>query len=301
MDYEIRTVDVFSERPFEGNQLAVVLDADRLSDDTMQAIAREMNLSETVFLQRPSVAGCAAAFRIFTPATELPFAGHPTIGAAWVLRETEAGRDARRCEIAVQEKIGVIPIRFEDDSSHSRVWLTQPPIEFGAVREDRESIVAAIGLKVDDLIPGVPIERVSAGIPFLFVAVRDRSRVDAADPRGVATAFAAADPLPVFVFAPDGDARLYSRMFAGHVVGIVEDSATGAAGGPLGAFAVGHGLVKAAHEVALVSEQGTKMRRRGVVHIRLTYANGGTVPLRAEVGGNVVPVITGRVAVADPA
>lgn len=297
MRYRLRTVDVFTERALAGNQLAVVLGADGIRAEQMQAIAKEMNISETTFVLPPDQPHAAARVRIFTPGSELPFAGHPTIGTAWVLL-TEGLVPKDVTEFSLQEGVGPIPLRVDRSSGWLRLWMTHPAVTFGEVIDDRAGVIRALGLREADLLRDVPVQIASTGVPFLFVPLRDTRAVDSAiaSAERLETFFGTREPGPVFLFAALGGNRLYSRMFAPHVLGITEDPATGSASGPLGAFAVRYGLVPRSAEVAIVSEQGTKMGRQSFVHIRITYPNGDN-PSRIEVGGAVVPVLTGEISV----
>jgi len=296
-------VDVFTDRVFGGNPLAVFLDGRGLDDERMQQIAREMNLSETVFLSPPAPRGGAAALRIFTPAREVPFAGHPTIGTAWVLAtQGLAPRGASR--FVLEEKIGPVPVELEGDAARPDfVWMTQGAAKFDAPLENRSAVADALGLGAEDLLDGVPVRPGSTGSTFLLVPLRDRETVDRAQ-LDVARLLAAMGERPrmgVFVFAPDPDpaaGRVYSRMFAPHTSGVPEDPATGSASGPLGAYLVRHGLVKAADEVRIVSEQGTKMRRQSFVHIKLAMTDERIETIR--VGGSVVPVLDGELRIPAP-
>ena len=297
--YRMRWVDVFTERPLLGNPLAVVLEADGLSDTEMQAIARETNLSETTFVLPPEKREHAAKVRIFTPHVELPFAGHPTVGTGWVLiDEGLVGSDA--ATFTLEEGVGPIPVRADRAGRSLVLWMSHPPVTFGEVIEEREDIAAALGLTPADLQPNVPMQVASTGVPFVYVALKDAASVDRAVSRGDALT-AVLDPHglpPVFLFAAVGPNRLYSRMFGPHsATRIGEDPATGSASGPLGAFAVRYGLVPRAARVAIISEQGTKMGRQSVIHIALEYPNDGEVPSRIEVGGSVVPVMTAELSV----
>jgi trans-2,3-dihydro-3-hydroxyanthranilate isomerase len=291
--YEIHVVDVFTERPLAGNQLAVVLDAEGIPAEAMQRIAREMNFSETTFVLPPKNPGHAAQVRIFTPGTELPFAGHPTIGTAWVL-STEGLVPGGALEFTLEEGIGPVPVRGEQSAGGLKFWMTHPKVSFGDVLPDRSGAAAALGLSEDQLITSVPIQSASTGLPHTYVALKDAQAVDAAipDKQRLGKVFREA----VFLFAPNGKYRLYSRMFAGHIGDIIEDPATGSASGPLGAFAVKYGLVQRSASVSLVSEQGTKMGRQSFVHINLAYPPDGDVPSRIEVGGSVVPMLKGELA-----
>jgi trans-2,3-dihydro-3-hydroxyanthranilate isomerase len=291
--YAIHWVDVFTEQPLTGNQLAVVLDAEGIPGGVMQRIAKEMNISETTFVLAAEDPVNAARVRIFTPAAELPFAGHPTIGTAWVLFN-QGLIPGGSLEFKLEEGVGPVAVRAEQRPSGTVFWMTHPKVSFGEVLADRAAVAAALGLSEDDLVPDVPIQVASTGARFVYVALKDADTVDEAVSEKERLARVFADG--VFLFAALGGDRLYSRMFAPHVVGIHEDPATGSASGPLGAFAVRSGLVPRAASVALVSEQGTRMGRQSFVHIRLTYGRGGHIPSSIEVGGSVVPTLTGELA-----
>lgn len=281
---KIRIVDVFTETPLAGNQLAVVLDGRELSTELMQRIAREMNFSETTFVLPPDDPSHAARVRIFTPGTELPFAGHPTIGTAWVLADEGL---AKGVEFTLEEKVGPVKVRCDGPL----LWMTHPPLTFGRVFVHKQ-VAAAIGIAEDSIVHDVPAQVASTGNPFLFVALRDARAVDSAvsDTARVRKLLKGSDAHGVFLFTVTGPERLYSRMFA---VDIPEDPATGSASGPLGAFAVKYGLVERAPKVSLVSEQGTKMGRQSFVHIELVYGDSKDTPERIEVGGAVMPVVSG--------
>jgi trans-2,3-dihydro-3-hydroxyanthranilate isomerase len=297
--YQVRWVDVFTERPLKGNPLAVVLQADGLTGEQMQAIARETNLSETTFLLPPDDPAHAARVRIFTPHVELPFAGHPTIGTAWVLLEEGLVKEAAGA-FTLEEGVGPVPVYIDGDGAKRLLWMVHPPVKFGETIDERDEIAGALGLSLAELLPGVPIQVASTGAPFLYVALRDAGAVDAAVSNGQHLA-SVLDPHglpPVFLFAANGEHRLYSRMFGPHsATQITEDPATGSASGPLGAFAVRYGLVPRAPEVSIVSEQGTKMGRQGFVHIKLGFQGDNELPNRIEVGGSVVPVLTAELSI----
>jgi len=293
-------VDVFTERAFGGNPLAVVFEAAGLSDALMQQIAREMNCSETTFLLPPTRADCAARVRIFTPAREVPFAGHPTIGTSWVLA-TERRLPPGCLRFNLEEGIGPVEITLEGEPAQpSRLWMRHPHARFGPPLTKRAGFARALGLAESDLLAGAPVCTGSTGSAFLYIPLRDREAVDRArlDVPAVLAAQGDGPGLGVFVFAPDPDpkaGRVYSRMFAPHTSGVPEDPATGSASGPLGAYLVGHGLVAAADRVDIVSEQGTRMGRPSFVHIRLGRRDGLITEIL--VGGSVVPVIEGRLRV----
>src|SRR3982074_3315289 len=278
--YRLRWVDVFTERPLAGNPLAVVLEADGLSTTEMQAIARETNLSETTFVLPPEKREHAAKVRSFPPHTELPFAGHPTVGTGWVLiDEGLVGSDADG--FTLEEGVGPIPVRVERSGGAAGLWTSHPAVKFGEMIEERGDMAAALSLTLGDLLSEVPIQGVSTGVPFVYVALKHAAAVDRAVSSGEALT-SVLDPhgLPaVFLFAAAGGNRLYSRMFGPHsATRIGEDPATGAASGPLGAFAVRYGLIPGTPQVSIVSEQGTKMGRQSFVHINLVYPAGAELP-----------------------
>jgi trans-2,3-dihydro-3-hydroxyanthranilate isomerase len=289
-------VDVFTDRIFGGNPLAVVLDGRGIADREMQAIAREMNLSETTFVLPATRADCIARVRIFTPARELPFAGHPTLGTAWVLA-TQGHVPAGSRRFALEEGIGPVPVELEGDPARPTfLWMRHGEATFGPELAQRREIAGGLGLTENDLLPGAPIQSGSTGNAFLFVPLRDRAAVDRIVASGPAliAAMAPSPHLGVFVVAPDPDRkarRVYSRMFVPDPRGTWEDPATGSGSGPLGVYLVRHGLVEAGDDITIVSEQGTAMGRQSFVHIALTGRDGRISDIR--VGGGVVPVLEG--------
>ncbi len=280
--YRYSVVDVFTDRPLEGNALAVFPDASGIDDATMQKIARELNLSETTFVFPATRGDCAVGVRIFTPARELPFAGHPTIGTAFVLLKEGLASGER---FMLEEKIGPIPIRV-DKGERPLIWLRTPAIREGSTF-DREVCARALGLEAGDLLPVAP-QLLSAGNPTLFVALKDQDTVDRAwlDSRGSAVlGDGQREPMCVFVFAPTAQGA-YSRMFALDY-GIAEDPATGSSTGPLAAFMMRHGLAPHADGTRFVSEQGTRMGRRSLLHVHI-FGERGAVGI--DVGGRVTPI-----------
>jgi trans-2,3-dihydro-3-hydroxyanthranilate isomerase len=288
---QIRVVDVFTSKPLAGNQLAVVLDGRGISSGDMQRIAREMNLAETTFVLPPDNPAHAAKVRIFTPFMELPFAGHPTVGTAWVLANEGLVADAG-AEFTLEEGVGPVVVRR--DRGDDVVWMTHPPVAFGRVFP-HASVAITIGIKESDIVGDIPAQLASTGNPFLFVALQNAAAVDRAtpDPARVRKLLKSTKAHGVFLFAVVGPERLYSRMFAEDVP---EDPATGSAAGPLGAFVVKYGIVQRAATVDIESEQGTKMGRQSFVRIRLKFGASTDIPERIEVGGSVKPVLSGTLA-----
>ena len=282
--HRYRVVDVFTERSLEGNALAVFPDASDIEPETMQRIARELNLAETTFVLPPTRSDCVARVRIFTPMKEMCFAGHPTLGTAFVLLD-EGLVPKDRSSFFLEENIGSVPVRVEA-GERPMLWLNTPPIETGRCY-DPLLCAEILGLNPSDLLDIAP-QFLSAGNPTVFVALRDKGAVDRAwlGLTGI-RALRGSDPesLCVFVFTPTM-AGAYSRMFAPEY-GIAEDPATGSSTGPLAAFMMRHGLVSNASGTRFVSEQGTKMGRRSILHVHIRGEQGTE---GIEVGGHVTPV-----------
>ena len=287
--------DVFTDRPLEGNQLAVFPDGRGLSTETMQAIAREMSFSETTFVLPAERPDTDVRMRIFTPGAEMPMAGHPTIGSTFALAHEAVIQPGRRTFVF---GLGVGPIEvgleWGGDGRLAFAWMTQRRPAFGATCDDAAGLAAALGLEAADLATtAFPAQEVSCGVPFLLVPVARRRAVDAitVDLRSLRTVLSKQgfDPdLPVFVFStepgPDG-ATAYSRMFAPGL-GVYEDPATGAASGPLGAYLVRHLIVEGPEAGRIVSAQGVKMGRPS----RITIAVDGDARdiQRVRIGGTAV-------------
>ncbi len=293
--YAYQVVDVFTDVPFEGNPLAVFPDAAGLGDEQMQTLARELNLSETSFVFPPAEPKHAAKVRIFTPLSEMPFAGHPTIGTAYVV--ATLGRIPKNAtSFVLEENVGPIALRLERRDPFL-AWLTTPPMRFEATY-DAAGCALALGLAADDLLgERYPAHVVSAGNPFLFVAFRDKATVDRAelDVRAlerVAPGFTASG---VFIFAPTKEG-VYARMFA-PMSGVREDPATGSATGPLGAYLAHYGLIEKRDGGRFVNEQGTKIKRRSLLHGILRVQDGALQTV--EVGGGAVKVIDATVTLGD--
>ncbi|MBV8197362.1 MAG: PhzF family phenazine biosynthesis protein [Candidatus Eremiobacteraeota bacterium] len=292
--YEYVIVDVFTSTPFKGNPLAVIPDAQGLSDVEMQAIAAEFNLSETVFLLPPLAQDAAVRVRIFTPRRELPFAGHPTIGAAAVFCD----RSGAALPFVIEEEVG--PIRIDADGIGSReriLWLTTPAVTFYET-VDREFCATLLGLEPGDVRADVPPTFASAGSSLLFICLRSTEAVDRAQLQGqhLARALGSVDSVGTFIFArkePNSTVNfdVYSRMFAPQT-GVPEDPATGGATGPLAAYMMRYGLLPAKSPATFTSEQGSKMGRQSLLHVR-TDPIEGTI----KVGGSTVAIARGELEV----
>jgi trans-2,3-dihydro-3-hydroxyanthranilate isomerase len=291
--YRYLHYDVFTDHLFGGNQLAVVLDGRGLSRETMQAIAKEMNFSETTFVLPAEDAGSDVRMRIFTPGEELPMAGHPTIGSTFALARAgviEPGRE----RFVFGLGIGAVPVTLEWNRDDLRfVWMTQPNPTFDDPLADPAAAAAALSLPAEAVTAsGLPVQVVSCGVAFLFVPLATRKSVDEAS--SAAGALAAllrsgtTNAHGVFLFStePAADrATVYSRMFAPGL-GIVEDPATGVASGPLGCYLVRHAVVAPEHAGAMLSLQGVRMGRPSHVHISIAVTGSAITSVR--VGGESV-------------
>jgi len=291
--YRYLQLDVFTGDLFGGNQLAVFLDGRGLPSETMQAVAREMNFSETTFILPPERPDTDVRMRIFTPGSEMPIAGHPTIGSTFAL--ARAGVIAAGSERFVFGLgAGPTPVRLTwRQADLAFAWMTQPLPAFHDPVPDRDLAAAALGLAADDVVAtGLPVQAVSCGVPFLFVPVQTRRAVDSAaiNPTAYDQLMkrlpAAANGIFFFTAEPGPDkATVYSRNFAPGV-GIVEDPATGIASGPLGCYLVRHKVVAPEQAGTMLSLQGVKMGRPSHVHISIGVENGEIRSV--QVGGEAV-------------
>jgi trans-2,3-dihydro-3-hydroxyanthranilate isomerase len=288
--YPYRVVDVFTTEPLEGNPLAVFPSATGLSANLMQKIARELNLSETVFVLPATHSDYAAKVRIFTPGKELDFAGHPTVGTAYILlSDGKVPKSATR--FIIEENVGPVSISVEQGTSTGpspKIWLKSPSIREGSV-VDKKIAAELLGLTSGELLDLVPQVLDAGNNPTLFIPLVSKESVDQVSFDTAAWARFKLDhptPMCVFVFAatPDG---AYSRMFAPDY-GIPEDPATGSSTGPLASYMMRHGLVSTESGTTFCSEQGTRMGRRSILHVRIdgTYGADGIA-----IGGYVTPLI----------
>jgi len=292
--------DVFTGEPLAGNQLAVFPDARGLTADRMQALACEMNFSESTFILPPETPGTDARMRIFTPAAEMPMAGHPTIGSTFALAHTGViSPGASRFVFGLG--VGPVPVDLEWEDGRLRfAWMTQLNPTFGPALDARDGVAASIGLGAADLVGNLPVQQVSCGVPFLIVPIGSREAVDRA--LSDASAFrrlatSTGIDLPIFLFAlspPGSSDTVYSRMFAPKF-GIIEDPATGSASGPLGCYLVRHRLISGDAAKRIISLQGVAMGRPSRIHISIEERAGEIVEVK--VGGQAVLVGRGELLV----
>jgi len=294
--YRYLHLDVFTDRRFGGNQLAVFLDGRGLTSEAMQAIAQEMNFSESTFVLPPERGDTDVRMRIFTPGSELPMAGHPTVGSTFALARSgviAAGRERFVFGLGV----GPTPVTMTwRDGELTFVWMEQRPPIFGPTVADPAVAAAAIGLQPAAIAgTGWPVQQVSCGVPYLIVALATRAAVDSAvlNQRALDDLRSAhgveASALYIFSTEPGPDrATVYSRMFASDL-GVAEDPATGSAAGPLGCYLVRHKIVAPDKASAMISRQGVKMGRPSDIHISIGADASGAIT-SVRVGGSAVLV-----------
>jgi trans-2,3-dihydro-3-hydroxyanthranilate isomerase len=291
--YRYIHLDVFTGHLFGGNQLAVFLDGRGLPGETMQAIAKEMNFSESTFVLPAERPDTDLRVRIFTPAEELPMAGHPTIGTVFALaRSGSVGPSTTQLTLGLNLGPTPVSLVWRGEGLHF-VWMTQRTPEFGEPIADVTGAAAALRVQPGSITStGLPVQVVSCGVPFLFVPFSTRRAVDSASLDPVAyEAFrraAGITDLPVFLFSPEAgpdNATVYSRMFAPGA-GVAEDPATGGASGPLGAYLLTNKVVTPDGAGSMLSLQGVKMGRPSHIHIEPTLENGRIASVR--VGGEAV-------------
>jgi len=292
--------DVFTDKPLAGNQLAVFTETTGLTAEQMQAMTRETKFSECTFVQPSEAAGTDVRLRIFGPANEMQFAGHPVIGSTFALADDGVIKPGAK-EFTFGLGIGPTLVELEwategtDKSSRLKfAWMTQQKPVFGPTLDAPAALAGALGIDPSAFRPGVLPQEVNCGSPFFMVPLVSRAAVDQAvvDIRAAAAMFEAAKitrrGLFIFSTEPGADgATAYSRM-----MGANEDPATGSASGPLGCYLVKHGLVPPDKAGAIVSSQGVKMGRPSRIHIKIDLA-GGEIS-RVRVGGTSVLVGEGR-------
>jgi trans-2,3-dihydro-3-hydroxyanthranilate isomerase len=284
-------VDVFAEEKYAGNQLAVVTQGSRLSDAEMQRIARETNFSETTFIlsEQPRAGGYDV--RIFTPVAEVPFAGHPTLGTAFVLRHTMLRGHAET--VTLNLKAGRVPVTFEMENERERLWLQAPPAQFGPAHTAAD-VAAVVGLTASDVDDRFPVREVAMGIAFVMLPVRTLAAVQRArfDRDAFARSNRARPIPPVFLFCAETlspENQVHARMFA-EAYGVPEDPATGSATACFGAYVLDCGYL-AGHRVAFRVEQGYEIGRPSLLFVRGEQTPSGP---RVSVGGHVIPVFRGE-------
>ncbi len=303
-EYRFIQVDVFTDRPFGGNPLAVFPEGEGLSGEEMQCLAREMNLSETTFVLPPQAPGADFKVRIFTPAKELPFAGHPVVGTHWVL--AHLGR-VELCEPVTQVRfelgVGVLPADLHIAGGQvERVVMTQETPAFLTVLEDVTELAEGLGLASEAIAETkMPVQVVSTGVPQMMVPIRSLADVQALEAgqlniAALSRVCRAVGTECVMVFTLETErpeSAVHVRMFA-PLLGVPEDPATGSANGALGAYLVHHRAVAVTEPTTyIISEQGAELGRPSTLYVEVDSERSKVTAVR--VGGEVSPVAEGTV------
>jgi trans-2,3-dihydro-3-hydroxyanthranilate isomerase len=278
-------VDVFAEEKYAGNQLAVVRGGAGFPDERLQKIALEMNYSETTFVLSEEATEGGYDVRIFTPGDEVPFAGHPTLGTAYVIQhEMLAGSVAR---ITLKLKAGEIPVTFGEV-----LWMRQLPPTFGAIL-DSATFARTLNLETADLGDRSPVQEVSTGLPALIVPLRDLDALRRCEVDWELYTKVAGPGKNLYVFCPEshdnGPGDLSARMFANDL-GVPEDPATGSAAGCLAAYLLEHSYF-GTDPVDVRVEQGYEIGRPSLLYLRVTRDGD---EIRVDVGGKVQMVAKGE-------
>ena len=284
-------VDVFTDKPFCGNQLAVFHTPGKLTKTQMQMIAREMNFSETTFVYPAKAAGADAKVRIFTPGEEVPFAGHPTLGTAFVLHQRKKKKTST---LMLELDAGLIEVEITGSQKKGYTYtMTQPLPEFGTALQNRGQAARAVGIRPFEVMGGGVV---SNGLDFLIVEARDPEIVSSAklNMEEAATVTSRHKVIGIYLFARVESRRVnvHARFFA-PAVGVMEDPATGSAAGALGGYLAR--ILKFPPELKLNIEQGKEIGRKSLLHAHVRCDRGLVQSVR--VAGNVVCVGEGSVKV----
>jgi PhzF family phenazine biosynthesis protein len=296
--YRIKQVDAFTTEPLKGNPAGVVADARGLDGGTMQRVAREMNLSETTFVFPPSHPGADYHIRFFTPGSELPLAGHPTIATLHALLEDRRfGDRGERFSVQQQTGAGVLPVEVDMTTSpHPTLLMTQAAATLDDARTDPQALAAALGLAVEDLL-ATPLQRVNVGISWLIGGVRDLATIASLQPdMGALARIELDEGMGITVFAPeasDPQCSIRVRSFA-PADGIPEDPVCGSGNGCVAVYMAAQGVLDGPR--AYKAEQGIESGRDGRVNVRLLKEDGIFTP---QIGGQAVTVLEGELRLPD--
>lgn len=284
-------VDVFAETKYAGNQLAVFTPGRKYSSDEMLLITREMHFSETTFITSDEMSDGCFHVRIFTPEEELPFAGHPTLGTAFVIRELLLHQKVD--EIVLKLKVGNIPVRWENLNKRFVPFMTQAPPKF-LKQIDPDSITNLLGIDLSDFDLNFHPQIVSTGIPFCIVPLRSIEVVKRCVPQTnlFSSVFSLSESVGILVFsseAEQGENDLHARVFTG-MQSIPEDPATGSANGCLAAYLIHHNYF-GKDSIDIRVEQGFEMQRQSILYLRAKKLNDN---IQVQVGGNVIPIASAQ-------
>ena len=293
MTYPLYQVDVFAETKYAGNQLAVIRNAAGLPDAEMQKIAREMNFSETTFILSDDQKKGGYDVRIFSLDEELPFAGHPTLGTAYIIQQFIIGREVPRVNLNL--KVGQIPVEFNYAGGEPDIlWMEQVAPVFGRHFE-HDAVAGALNIKEEQIDRRFPVQEVSTGLPFIIVPLKNLEAVRDSfiDRVGYLRLIDKAEAKSILIFCPEtyipGN-DINTRMFDDYH-GIAEDPATGSANGCLAAYLVRNGYY-GKKEVDIRVEQGYEIGRPSLLLLKAQEKEGGAITVK--VGGNVIMVAKGE-------
>ena len=285
-------VDVFAEEKYAGNPLAVVKDTDGFSDKEMQQIAREMNYSETTFILSDEKQNGGFDVRIFTPKEEVPFAGHPTLGTAYVIRKEILENTVK--EVVLNLKVGQVPVTFASvDGQPDILWMKQNPPEFGNIL-DSDDISRILNIEGEEIDPRFPIQEVSTGLPFIIVPFRtlDAIKKCRIDRDRYFRLIENTDAKAILVFCPETynpENDLNVRAFVDYY-GIPEDPATGSANGCLAAYLVKYRYL-GNEKIDIRVEQGYGIGRPSLLYLKSGNREGN---IEVQVGGKVEMIAKGN-------
>lgn len=290
--YYIYQVDSFTTERFCGNPAGVVLNADGLTELQMQAIARELNNSETAFLLSPNSTDHDVWVRFFTPTVEVPSCGHATIAAHFV-RAIE--NNLPSCTVTHKIGIGILPVEIQNDNGNYKIIMTQGKVTFSKpfLGQTKSEILSEIGLSSSDLDERCPIQIVSTGHSKVMIGIKTKDKLNSLQPNlsKLSQISKMIECNGYFIFTLDSDSPdilTHGRMFA-PAIGILEDPVTGNANGPLGAYLVKHQLVDSSKNyIKYKAKQGEAIGRPGFVDVEVELEEGN--PVKTKVGGNAVIV-----------
>lgn len=283
-------LDVFTDTPYTGNQLAVFPEANSLNADQMQKLANEINYSETTFIFKSSDANADYDIRIFTVEQELPFAGHPILGTAHAIMNILKLHSGDKLKL--KTKVGIIPL----EQGNGAIWMRQNEPVFSKIHTDKKQIADLIELLPDEISDDLPIQEVSTGNSILIIPVKTLAAVERStgNANKMKKFFSAASCIAPYIFTLETtnmSAQVHTRFFAAHM-GIIEDAATGSAAGPLTAYLLKHEVFGKSFEI--VNEQGIEMGRPSKIMMRGMTRDG---EYTVEIGGKSVFVGTGEFSV----
>lgn len=287
------TVDVFTNQRFGGNQLAVFPDASEIPENLLQKIAREFNFSETTFVYRPEKPSNDCRIRIFTPGVEVPTAGHPTIGTAYILLSQDVIKPKNKNFLMLEEKIGDIRVDFiQEKKEYHSITMSQPLPRFGPVEKDFKLVAGVLSVKSEEIDQRFPIQSVSCGNNFLFIPLKNLTAVHTSSVRNemLMAASMHLDSTELFVFTSEtvyNTSDFHCRMFA-PLFGIQEDPATGSAAGPFGCYLVQNGMSDGSR---ITIEQGFEIGRPSILKVHIEGKKDDIT--RVQVCGDVVLISEG--------